>query len=356
MTLLHILGFFAAGQGLFQVFLIWNGLKIKSKDQILLGLIIGFLSLSVLEYVLLWSGNMTEFSHLIGFSSIAQFLFLPLIYSFFKISKGEKVKYWWLHFIFFAVVLFSLSDFLLLSGNEKMLQINTVFKFTFSVGVWNIPLCMVFCTQCLLYLFLINSIKNRKQSILSEVLYRIFVVYISVHLFHTSLIYFLPAYIQKVGIGILSTSIISIYVLSYYSYLRGQIIKEEKLPKYYHSILKQSQTTAIVSALNDFLKKENYFTNSDIRMAQVAHALNVSSAHLSQSINQELNCSFRTYLNGLRISYAEGLIEKEKNNRISLKEVAFNSGFNNKTSFANAFKKKNNMTPSQYVQMMKGVS
>ena len=185
-------------------------------------------------------------------------------------------------------------------------------------------------------------------------MYRILLAYIAIHIFHTTLIYFFPMSLKDIGIGILITSILSIYVLSYYAYKRGQIIKEEKLPKYYHSKLEKTQALKIITALNDFLKKENYFTNSDIRIGTIAKALDISTQHLSQSINQELGYSFREHLNGMRIEYAKSLIDKEKDKRVSLKEIAFDSGFNNKTSFANAFKKKDNMSPSQYLEWVRG--
>ena len=346
---LYFLGFFAAGQGLFQTFLISKGIKHRSKDQILLGLILTFLSLSVLEYSLVWSQNIPVFPHLIGFSTVAQFLFLPFIYMFFVVSKGDKLNYLPLHFILFGLVLFTCKDFLFLSGQEKLLEIQKIYSNDIMIGMIKMPICIIFSLQCIVYFFLIKFIKNRKQGILSKVMYRILMVYILIHLFHTKLIYFFPAYIAKIGIGILLFSIIAIYVLSYYSYKRNEIIKEEKLPKYYHSTLDKKTALTIITQLNTFLKKENYFTNADIRIAKIAQQIKVPKQHLSQAINQELNCSFRDYLNRLRIGYAEELIVNEKTEKVSLKEIAYSAGFNNKTSFANAFKKKNKMTPSQYV-------
>jgi len=353
MKALYFLGFFAVGQGLFQTFLIGSGIKNNSKDQVYLGCILTFLSLSVLEYSLIWSNNISIAPHLIGFSSIAQFLFFPFIYFFFKASQEKQPQLRFIHFLLFLLVLFQFSSFLLLSGSEKMAQIGMAYSKDFSIGNLHVPLCILFCTQCIVYIFFIKKIKDRKQGILSIVLYRILLAYITIHLLHTTLIYFAPMSLRDIGVGILSTSIISIYVLSYYVYKRGQIIKEEKLPKYYHSKLEKTQASKNIIALNDFLKEENYFTNSDIRIGTIAKALDISNQHLSQSINQELGCSFREHLNGMRIEYAKSLIEKEKNQRVSLKEVAFDSGFNNKTSFANAFKKKDNMSPSQYLEWVR---
>ncbi len=353
MIALLFIGLFAAGQGLFQAFLLNSGRKQNSKDQVLLSIILIFLSLSVIEYALMWTGNIALAPHLIGFSTVAQFIFLPLAYFFFLENKDSSAKFHPIHFILFFVVLFQFREFVFTSGIDKLAAIQGIYAQDIAIGLLELPVCIVFIAQSAAYLFLISRMKHRDEGILSKSIYRMLIGYFSVHVIHTSLIYFYPSSLQYVGIAILTLSIAAIYMISFQGYKRIEIIKEETTIKYLHSSLDKADALDIISKLDLYLQKERYFTNADIRMSEVATAIQVSQKHLSQSINQELSCSFREYLNRLRIAYAKELIKQDKSDRVSLKEIAFDSGFNNKTSFANAFKKSDHMTPSQYLQKVR---
>ena len=352
MIALLFIGLFAAGQGLFQAFLLNSSRIQKSKDQTLLSLILIFLSLSVIEYAMIWTGNVSWTPHLIGFSTIAQFLFLPLAYFFFLENKNGKAHFHPIHFILFFIVVFQFQEFIFQSGVDKLAAASSVYVQDMALGLIDLPICMAFIFQSGFYLFLIARIKNKNEGILSKSIFRLLIGYYSIHIAHTTLIYFYPTSLQYVGIAILIMSIGAIYMISFLGYKRIDIIKEETTVKYLHSNLDKAQAMKIISKLNLYLQEELYFTNADIRMSQVATDIQVSKKHLSQSINQELSCSFREHLNNLRINYAKKLIQQEKTDRISLKEIAFDSGFNNKTSFANAFKKSDQMTPSQYLKQL----
>ena len=59
-----------------------------------------------------------------------------------------------------------------------------------------------------------------------------------------------------------------------------------------------------------------------------------------------MHTTFFDFVNQKRVIAAQQLIENKPS--ASLLEIAFDSGFNNKTSFVNAFKKYAGMTPSAF--------
>ncbi|MEM6701038.1 MAG: helix-turn-helix domain-containing protein, partial [Bacteroidota bacterium] len=122
--------------------------------------------------------------------------------------------------------------------------------------------------------------------------------------------------------------------------------------KYKASTLSQPKASQLVLQLQDLLEKEAIYLNYDLKIGDLATQLKVSIQHLSQTINQELDTNFRGLINQYRIQYSMQLMETKKG-KWNLKEIAFQSGFNNKTTFATAFKKVNGSTPSQYLEQLK---
>jgi AraC-like DNA-binding protein len=65
-------------------------------------------------------------------------------------------------------------------------------------------------------------------------------------------------------------------------------------------------------------------------------------------INQGLNQSFFEFINRYRIEDAKAALIDPKYKNCTILAVAYDAGFNSKTSFNNAFKKYQGMTPSAF--------
>ncbi len=76
--------------------------------------------------------------------------------------------------------------------------------------------------------------------------------------------------------------------------------------------------------------------------------LDIPVNHLSQAINQHLGKSFTELVNEYRVLEAQKLLRQDVECEGNLLHVALEAGFNNKTSFLNAFKKNLQMSPSKY--------
>lgn len=77
----------------------------------------------------------------------------------------------------------------------------------------------------------------------------------------------------------------------------------------------------------------------------VAGTANMSPCYFSDYFNKMMGISFVDYLKDLRTEYAAILI---KNTSLSLKEIAYESGFNSPLTFTKAFKQKYGVPPSDY--------
>lgn len=118
--------------------------------------------------------------------------------------------------------------------------------------------------------------------------------------------------------------------------------------KYLKSALKPEELRVLKSRLLGYFNDERPYLNNDLRLQDLADGLDIPTHHLSQLLNLGMSTTFFDFVNRKRVEAAKEFIKNDPN--ASLLEITFKCGFNNKTSFVNAFKKYANMTPSSYRQ------
>jgi len=102
-----------------------------------------------------------------------------------------------------------------------------------------------------------------------------------------------------------------------------------------------------------FMDVEKPYLKIDFTLTEMAKELKVLPSQLSMIINSKLNCSFPEYVNSLRVRTAIELLDKANKQNLTIEAIAYESGFNNRTSFYKAFKKQTGKLPSEYLK--KGV-
>ncbi|MEF9477974.1 helix-turn-helix domain-containing protein [Chryseobacterium sp. 1B4] len=89
------------------------------------------------------------------------------------------------------------------------------------------------------------------------------------------------------------------------------------------------------------------YLDSELNLIRLAEMLSVSTHHLSYVINTGFGKNFFQYVNEYRIDHAKKLL-KEPDSKLSILGIAYESGFNSKTSFNTTFKKVTGQTPSEF--------
>jgi len=123
--------------------------------------------------------------------------------------------------------------------------------------------------------------------------------------------------------------------------------------KYQKSTLNESSILKIHEELNLKMQSEKLFINPELTLNDLAAALNVLPNHLSQVINSKENKNFYDYINQLRVEEFIRLIALSENQKFTLLSLAYECGFNSKTSFNRNFKKVTDLTPSEYIKQEK---
>ncbi|WP_435622485.1 helix-turn-helix domain-containing protein [Flagellimonas sp.] len=121
---------------------------------------------------------------------------------------------------------------------------------------------------------------------------------------------------------------------------------EQTAPSYKHSTLKEEDKLEIEKQLGKLMLTEKPYLNNELRLNQLAEQLSISTHHLSQFLNEHHQTSFFDFINKHRVQEAKRLIVDKPN--FTLLQIGYEAGFNNKTSFVNAFKRFEGQTPSSY--------
>ncbi|MBA2613529.1 MAG: helix-turn-helix transcriptional regulator [Bacteroidetes bacterium] len=127
-----------------------------------------------------------------------------------------------------------------------------------------------------------------------------------------------------------------------------KIAEEETFTKYKNSGLTDAAGKELLLALQNMMETEKLYRENDINLESLAKKLDTTKHNLSQVINERIGLSFFEYINILRIEEAMQLLKNSNKKQLTIIEVAYDVGFNNKVTFNTAFKKHSGKTPTEF--------
>lgn len=96
----------------------------------------------------------------------------------------------------------------------------------------------------------------------------------------------------------------------------------------------------------DALMEEKIFCDEDLSLERMSKLLDIRPDQLSYLINRKYTQNFNQFVNGHRIAYAKDRLLHDR--KRSVLDIAFESGFNSKSSFHSEFRRIVGMTPSEF--------
>jgi len=100
----------------------------------------------------------------------------------------------------------------------------------------------------------------------------------------------------------------------------------------------------------DYLETEKPYVQVSFSLHDLSLALNVPYSRVTTCFNKELNTSFPTYRNKLRVAHAISLLREGVHLNTSIEGVAERSGFKSKSIFYAAFKEEYGITPKDWIK------
>ena len=124
-----------------------------------------------------------------------------------------------------------------------------------------------------------------------------------------------------------------------------------QLQKYGKSRLQEEDKERIKRLIISDLREKKLFLNKELRMSDLVQSTGVATHHLSEVLNDFMGTSFYQLINKYRVEEAK--LSMQQKPHLKLLQIGLDAGFNNKTSFVNAFKASEGQTPSAYFKSIK---
>lgn len=125
--------------------------------------------------------------------------------------------------------------------------------------------------------------------------------------------------------------------------------------KAHKGTLSNDKMEEIVHRLTALMKAEKTYLESELSLQNLSQKLNTPSYQISQAINEKLNKNFYDLVNGYRVEEAKRLLADPRNKNYTILSVAFEAGFNSKTTFNTVFKKFTGLTPTDFREQRNAV-
>ncbi|MNL04833.1 DNA-binding transcriptional regulator ChbR [compost metagenome] len=152
-------------------------------------------------------------------------------------------------------------------------------------------------------------------------------------------------------------SVVSFIIfLGYFGIRQVGIINDEiteettAKPKYEKSTLNDGTAQRIHTELVKVMQTEKLYKDAELTLGMLAKRLDVHPGLLSQVLNTAEQKSFYDYINEHRVNEFKKLISLPENRNFTILSIAFDCGFNSKSSFNRNFKKITHLSPSAYVK------
>jgi len=130
---------------------------------------------------------------------------------------------------------------------------------------------------------------------------------------------------------------------------RNLIIKTEQqtTPKK-RKIISDENLALTKSKLIDVMENKKPYLDTELTLVSLAKLIEITPHQLSYVINVGFNENFFWFVNRYRVQRVKELLLNKDYSNISILGIAYESGFNSKTSFNTTFKKISTQTPSEF--------
>ena len=126
--------------------------------------------------------------------------------------------------------------------------------------------------------------------------------------------------------------------------------------KYKTNRLTEEECKELHKKLVAYVEREKPYINPDLKMGDLASALDTSSHSLSYLLNQYLNQSYYDFINEYRVTQFKKMVADSQYSRYTLTALAELCGFSSRASFFRSFKKSTGVTPNEYIRSIGGTA
>lgn len=152
-----------------------------------------------------------------------------------------------------------------------------------------------------------------------------------------------PFYISTtfvMGLFLFTTSIV-------YLFLRIPVLFSFN-KRYIYSSLSKKDKDKTKNKLLEYMNDKKIYLEQNLSLDILANRLKIPREHLSQIINEKFHQNFNDFVNQYRVKECIDRLKEGNKGEKTLLRIAFECGFNAKSTFNSAFKKFTGLTPKQF--------
>ena len=282
------------------------------------------------------------------------YLYGPLLYFYvkFHLQKDSVFKpLYWLHFSPFVIT---------------VLVTALGFKICNVIGVWLLPIMLLYCIFGFIEIFRYKKIIKQVSSnnINAETKWIKTILLITVIIVILDILQSQIIQITIFGTVILLEYVVQIGVLILVNIITYQGLKNPGLFQQITSVdVAVSEINETINKspihnkevldslsikLEEHMKLNKPYLNNAIDLTTLAETFKVHPKILSQTINLILGYNFSDFINSYRVEDAKLLLKDHTDEQLTIMEIMYDVGFNSRSVFNTFFKKKTGLTPSQY--------
>lgn len=354
-------------QLLFVALYLFTNKKGSKRNNRLLSLLFLMFAINLLDFSARVSGIMFSVPLLHLADDCFFFLYGPILYFYtqavvFRDFTFRKKDIWHLApFILFAsyffVQLFSVDHETQVEFAKKVIDAD--------LPIWVLPLGMVIYLQILTYLWLSWDIIKKFQTAIKDEFSSIeeinldWLKFIIRSLFGITAVAMINSVMPLLDERLfLYLTIMILLIFSFY-FINAVLIKalnqplifsgiiKEEAEKYAGSNLSWKEIETYQNQLISLMETDRPYLDQNLKSADLAAKLGISSKTLSQVVNQSFRQNFFDFINTYRSEEVKRLLRNPKE-KITITEAMYHAGFNSKSSFNKEFKKLTGQTPSEF--------
>ncbi|MCL1665603.1 helix-turn-helix domain-containing protein [Elizabethkingia ursingii] len=351
----------------FSAFLILGKAKKQTADY-LLATWFFIIGIHLIFFVLFYSGQFSNFPYLLGLDIPVPLIHGPMLYLYILYLTGRQPnRYnWLLHFAPAIITYIYLINYFILTSQEKVY----IYEYgTTAYRIFRKIIKVAIILSGTLYVILSILAVRRYKKQISD-------LYSNTEKINLNWSYYLITGIALIWIAvilkneILIFTLVSLFIIvaAYFGISRVGILEfaskqsditEEKQAEQNDDIVavKYQKTFAGEDAIQDIYKKLTYqmeheklYKDPELNLNHVAALLGIQPNILSQTINSVENKNFYDYINRQRIEEFKRIVVLPENQKFTILSLAFESGFNSKTSFNRNFKKYMDSSPREFIK------
>jgi len=346
--------------------------KQNRMGKFLISLLLILFSLTLVDYVLYWTRYQIYFPHFAGISTFFFLLFGPIVLLYVESVQSRKFnKKNLIHFIPFCIAILFYIPYLIQSAEQKKLMMlnglskDSWYPIFFKIVAW-FSIIQIFWYSIIVF--------DKRKTFFEFPLIKKWVMLLSLGLAGIAgsfLTYMVLVrfrilklewdYMIALAMVLFIATITIVAFLKPYVFddLLPQMAKKKQdeiiskpiespiLTKYRNSPIDEKASKELAEKLDTLMIETAFWRKSDLRLNDLAIKMELPKEYISQIINEQFNRNFFEFVNRYRIEDAKTLINSSQK-EVTLIEIAYQVGFNNKVSFGKAFKASVNMSPIEY--------